>query len=66
MEMVKNGQTAPSEVNALRAAGKLTLADEEHLVRLDHEIMRRACPATRRILAPVVAEQIAAYEAAKR
>ena len=54
-----------SKIEERRAAGNMTLAAEEHLVRLDHDLLKDACPATRRIIAPIAAEQVRHYEAAK-
>jgi hypothetical protein len=62
-----NFATSPhlGAIAAMRSAGKLTLADEAHLVRSDLALLSDACLATRRIIAPVAAEQVAHYEAAK-
>lgn len=54
-----------SEIERLRAAGKLTIADEEDIVRLDHEVMTRAVAKVREIVRPHVEANCAAYERAK-
>lgn len=54
-----------NQIALLRAAGKLTLADEERLVRLYHDTMSRGDARTRKIMAEAAAEQIEHYERAK-
>lgn len=51
-------------LDRLRRQGRLSLEDEAHILRLDHELLKHASPAARKVLAPVVKEQIGHYEAA--
>lgn len=53
------------QIAALRAAGKLTLADEEHLLRLYHDTIKRGGDHLRKLMAPAAAEQVEHYERAK-
>ena len=52
-------------IATLRAAGKLTVEDEARLVWLDAVMVENGNDAVRRIMGPVVAEQVQHYEAAK-
>lgn len=70
--MNKAGKTAsncaeavPSTIDAMRAAGKLTVADEARFCELDAALMKRGNAGVRRIMAPIVEEQKRHYEAAR-
>lgn len=58
-------QNTNDPIDALRATGKLTVADEARFVALDVAMMNCGNDALRRIMAPVVEEQLRHYEAAR-
>lgn len=58
-------EAVPTQIDALRAAGKLTVADEARFCELDAAMMKRGNAGVRRIMGPVIEAQVRHYEAAK-